>query len=74
MHVFKKNFKCTKSQLNSLTGSEQPSMKHRSKLDYTEACLFETLRLGSVVGLGVPHMTICDSQVGKELLLSLKYL
>uniref|UniRef100_A0A8W8IQX5 Steroid 17-alpha-hydroxylase/17,20 lyase n=1 Tax=Magallana gigas TaxID=29159 RepID=A0A8W8IQX5_MAGGI len=45
-------------------GPHQPSMKDRSKLDYTEACLFESMRLSNVLGLGVPHMTICDSQIG----------
>jgi hypothetical protein len=28
----------------------------------------ETIRLGNVAGFGVPHMTICDSQVGKSIL------
>ena len=32
---------------------------------YVEACLYETMRLGSAVALGVPHCTLCDSQVGK---------
>lgn len=48
----------------SLLGSDVPSMKNRNDFDLTEACLFETMRLGNVLGLGVPHMTICDSQVG----------
>lgn len=28
--------------------------------------MFETMRLGGVVGIGVPHMSICDSQIGKR--------
>ncbi|XP_022341319.2 steroid 17-alpha-hydroxylase/17,20 lyase-like [Crassostrea virginica] len=55
--------KC-QEEIDRVVGDGQPSMKHRSKLDYTEACLYETLRLGSIIGFGVPHMTICDSKVG----------
>ncbi|XP_052704584.1 steroid 17-alpha-hydroxylase/17,20 lyase-like [Crassostrea angulata] len=55
--------KC-QEEIDGVVGSEQPSMKDRSKLDYTEACLFESMRLSNVVGIGLPHMTICDSQVG----------
>jgi hypothetical protein len=46
---------------------ERPSMKDRDNLHFTEACIFETMRLGSFTGLCLPHMTICDSQVGKYL-------
>jgi hypothetical protein len=46
-------------------GADIPSMKNRSDFNFVEACLFETMRLGNAAGLGVPHMTICDSQVGK---------
>ncbi|XP_061194478.1 steroid 17-alpha-hydroxylase/17,20 lyase-like [Saccostrea echinata] len=55
--------KC-QEEIDRVVGSGHPSMKDRNNLDYTEACLFETLRLGNVAGLGVPHMTICDTQVG----------
>ncbi|XP_061194481.1 steroid 17-alpha-hydroxylase/17,20 lyase-like [Saccostrea echinata] len=55
--------KC-QEEIDRVIGSRHPSMKDRNNLDYTEACLFETLRLGNVTGLGVPHMTICDTQVG----------
>jgi hypothetical protein len=40
-------------------------MKNRGDFNLVEACLFETMRMGNVVGFGVPHMTICDTQVGK---------
>jgi hypothetical protein len=46
------------------TGIGCPSMKHRYNLPLTEACLFETIRLGTVVGMVTPHMTICDTHVG----------
>ncbi|XP_052704595.1 steroid 17-alpha-hydroxylase/17,20 lyase-like [Crassostrea angulata] len=55
--------KC-QEEIDRVVGPHQPSMKDRSKLDYTEACLFESMRLSNVLGLGVPHMTICDSQIG----------
>ncbi|XP_061194486.1 steroid 17-alpha-hydroxylase/17,20 lyase-like [Saccostrea echinata] len=55
--------KC-QEEIERVVGSGHPSIKDLSNLDYTEACLFETMRLGSVVGLGIPHMTICDTQVG----------
>ncbi|XP_078311740.1 steroid 17-alpha-hydroxylase/17,20 lyase-like [Crassostrea virginica] len=45
-------------------GSRQVKMKDRHQLVYVEACLYETMRLGSAVALGVPHCTLCDSQVG----------
>ncbi|XP_061194476.1 steroid 17-alpha-hydroxylase/17,20 lyase-like isoform X1 [Saccostrea echinata] len=55
--------KC-QEEIERVIGARHPSMRDRNKLDYTEACLFESMRLGSVTGLGVPHMAICDSQVG----------
>ncbi|XP_056018610.1 steroid 17-alpha-hydroxylase/17,20 lyase-like isoform X2 [Ostrea edulis] len=55
--------KC-QEEIDRVVGTERPSMKHRDTLHFTEACMFETMRLGNVAGLGAPHMTICDSQVG----------
>ncbi|XP_048758699.1 steroid 17-alpha-hydroxylase/17,20 lyase-like [Ostrea edulis] len=55
--------KC-QEEIDREVGSERPSMKHRNKLHFLEACMFETMRLGGVVGIGVPHMSICDSQIG----------
>lgn len=40
-------------------------MKDRHKLVYLEACLYETMRLGTAAAVGVPHCTLSDSQVGK---------
>ncbi|XP_048746820.1 steroid 17-alpha-hydroxylase/17,20 lyase-like [Ostrea edulis] len=51
-------------EIDREVGSEHPSMKHRNKLPYLEACMFETMRLGAAVGLGIAHMSICDSQIG----------
>ncbi|XP_062620092.1 steroid 17-alpha-hydroxylase/17,20 lyase-like [Saccostrea cucullata] len=55
--------KC-QEEIDRVVGSGRPSMKDRSSLHYTEGCLFETLRLANVAGLGIPHKTICDTQVG----------
>lgn len=41
-------------------------MKDRGNLDYTEACIFESMRLSNFIGFGIPHMTVCDSQVGEK--------
>jgi hypothetical protein len=40
-------------------------MKDRDNLPFTEACIFETIRIGTVIGMISPHMTTCDSKVGK---------
>ncbi|XP_063425340.1 steroid 17-alpha-hydroxylase/17,20 lyase-like [Mytilus trossulus] len=36
----------------------------RQHLPYTEACVYEILRVSSITGLGVPHITREDIQVG----------
>ncbi|XP_065926328.1 steroid 17-alpha-hydroxylase/17,20 lyase isoform X2 [Magallana gigas] len=55
--------KC-QEEIDRVVGSKQLSMKDRGNLDYTEACIFETMRISNSVGFGIPHMTVCDSQVG----------
>ncbi|XP_048740940.2 steroid 17-alpha-hydroxylase/17,20 lyase-like [Ostrea edulis] len=55
--------KC-QEEIDRVVGSGMPSMKNRNDFDLIEACLFETMRMGNVAGLGVPHKTICDSEVG----------
>jgi hypothetical protein len=47
-----------------LTGRRCPSIADRQILPYTEACLYETMRAGVIAGLGLPHLTICDTSVG----------
>ena len=42
-----------------------PGIKDRENLGYGEATLHEIMRLGTVVPTGVPHSTICDTQVGE---------
>ena len=43
-----------------------PGSKHRSDLAYTEAVLHESMRLATVAPTGVPHVTTCDTSVGKR--------
>ncbi|XP_053404200.1 steroid 17-alpha-hydroxylase/17,20 lyase-like isoform X2 [Mercenaria mercenaria] len=40
-----------------------PGIHDRPNLSYTEAVLYESMRLGTVGPLGIPHMTICDTEV-----------
>ena len=41
-----------------------PGVADRPKLIYTEATMYEIMRLGTVAPLGVPHQTLCDTSVG----------
>ncbi|KAK2192017.1 hypothetical protein NP493_40g00036 [Ridgeia piscesae] len=47
----------------ALGGAQLPTLSHRSKMTFTEACLCETLRLGTLLPLGVPVKTTCDTSV-----------
>ncbi|KAK3099851.1 hypothetical protein FSP39_010743 [Pinctada imbricata] len=44
--------------------SKTAAVKDRPSLCFVEACIMETLRMGSVTAIGVPHSTICDTSVG----------
>ncbi|KAK7508552.1 hypothetical protein BaRGS_00000118 [Batillaria attramentaria] len=52
------------AELDAVTGSRLPGCADRTKLPYTEATLYEILRLGSVTPLSVPHRTLSDTSVG----------
>ncbi|XP_046554024.1 steroid 17-alpha-hydroxylase/17,20 lyase-like [Haliotis rubra] len=41
-----------------------PKVSDRSSLPFTEAVLHESMRLNTVVPLGVPHTTLCDTHIG----------
>ena len=43
---------------------ELPKMIHRPKLPYTEAVLYESMRLASVIPYGAPHQCARDSKIG----------
>uniref|UniRef100_K1Q054 Steroid 17-alpha-hydroxylase/17,20 lyase n=1 Tax=Magallana gigas TaxID=29159 RepID=K1Q054_MAGGI len=55
--------KC-QAEIDKTIGRRCPSIADRQSLSYTEACLYETMRAGVIAGLSVPHLTICDTQVG----------
>lgn len=40
-------------------------MDDRKHLRYTEAVLFESMRLGTVAPTGLPHVAMKDEQLGK---------
>ncbi|KAK3099712.1 hypothetical protein FSP39_008420 [Pinctada imbricata] len=48
----------------ALGKGKSPSASDRNNLCFTEACMMETMRKGSVAAIGIPHYTICDSSVG----------
>ncbi|XP_045200320.2 steroid 17-alpha-hydroxylase/17,20 lyase-like [Mercenaria mercenaria] len=51
-------------EIDRAVGRERlPGINDRPNLSYTEAVLHESMRVGSVVPLGVPHMTICDTEI-----------
>ena len=41
-----------------------PSLDDMSKMTYMEATTLELMRLKTVLPLGVPHLTMCDTEVG----------
>ncbi|XP_022334283.2 steroid 17-alpha-hydroxylase/17,20 lyase-like [Crassostrea virginica] len=55
--------KC-QEEIDNKIGRRCPSIADRQILPYNEACLYETMRAGVIAGLGLPHSTICDTQVG----------
>ena len=42
-----------------------PRSQHRADLSYTEAVLYESMRLSTVPPFGVPHVTSCDTSLGE---------
>ncbi|KAK7090042.1 steroid 17-alpha-hydroxylase/17,20 lyase-like [Littorina saxatilis] len=56
--------KRAQEEIDSVTGSRMPETGDRHKLPFTQAVLFETLRLGVVLPTAVPHKTLCDTTVG----------
>ncbi|XP_055995738.1 steroid 17-alpha-hydroxylase/17,20 lyase-like [Ostrea edulis] len=55
--------KCQK-EIEQNIGRRCPSIADRQSLPYTEACIYETMRAGVIAALGLPHLTICDTNVG----------
>ena len=56
---------CIGIQLMSAPGHERlPGTADRADLAYTEAVLHESMRMASVVPIGLPHSTTCDTMLG----------
>ncbi|XP_060557494.1 steroid 17-alpha-hydroxylase/17,20 lyase-like isoform X2 [Ruditapes philippinarum] len=52
-------------EIDMVVGKDRlPGIDDRPNLSYTEAVLYESMRLSTVLPLGVQHMTICDTEVG----------
>ncbi|KAL8566458.1 hypothetical protein ACOMHN_015094 [Nucella lapillus] len=56
--------KRAQAEIDAVAGTEMPRVGHRSQLPYTQAVLQETMRLGIVAPLALPHKTRCDTTVG----------
>ncbi|XP_071082988.1 steroid 17-alpha-hydroxylase/17,20 lyase-like [Haliotis cracherodii] len=41
-----------------------PKVSDRSNLPFIEAVLYESMRIATMVPLGLPHMSLCDTHVG----------
>lgn len=51
-------------ELDRIVGEKRlPALKDRENLGYGEATLHEVMRLGLTAPVGVPHLTLCDTQV-----------
>ncbi|KAK3100020.1 hypothetical protein FSP39_013576 [Pinctada imbricata] len=52
-------------EIDRVVGQDrEPSITDRPNLSITEACIMETMRVGTISGVGLPHETICDTTVG----------
>ena len=48
-------------QLDEVIGDQAPSLDDRSRLPLIQATIIETLRVGNVVPLAIPHVTVTDT-------------
>ncbi|XP_025099209.1 cytochrome P450 2D3-like [Pomacea canaliculata] len=51
-------------EIDDVTGDRMPQLADYGKLPYTEAVMYEIMRVGTVIPFGLPHETICDTTVG----------
>ena len=51
-------------EMKRVLGERKPRLSDRGALPLFEATINETLRLGSIVPLNLPHKTTCDTVVG----------
>ncbi|XP_025099489.1 steroid 17-alpha-hydroxylase/17,20 lyase-like [Pomacea canaliculata] len=54
----------TQEEIEAVTGDRMPQLADYGKLPYTEAVLYEIMRVGTGVPMGLPHETLCDTTVG----------
>eukprot|EP00058_Branchiostoma_floridae_P016688 XP_002602176.1 hypothetical protein BRAFLDRAFT_58437 [Branchiostoma floridae] len=52
-------------ELDAVVGASLPTLSHRSRLPYVNACLLETMRIRTLVPLAIPHSTTQDVKVQK---------
>ena len=48
-------------QLNEVVGNRRPSLNDRPKLPLIQATILEALRVGNIVPLALPHITLADT-------------
>nr|KAG5694763.1 hypothetical protein BaRGS_002716 [Batillaria attramentaria] len=52
------------AEIDTVTGDRLPGLADRPRLQYTEATLYEIMRMGTVVPMGLPHKTAVDTTIG----------
>ena len=56
---------CLQKEIDSVVLRERlPSLDDTRRLPYVEIAIFEVMRLKTLLPLGVPHNTSCDTEVG----------
>merc|ERR1712156_1002237 len=50
-------------EIDDVLDGNEPSLEDRVRLPYTDACIMEIQRLGSIAPMAVPHRTLKDVQI-----------
>nr|AKH03504.1 cytochrome P450 3037B1 [Paracyclopina nana] len=50
-------------EISEVLGDREPTLEDRSSLPYTDACIMEIQRLGSIAPMAVPHRALKDVEV-----------
>ena len=50
-------------EIDEVIGTKEPSMEDKPNLPYTDACIMEIQRLGSIAGQAVPHRTLKECEI-----------
>lgn len=51
------------AEIDRVIGSDEPCVQHKQRMPLMQAAILETLRLSSVIPMGIPHYCIQDSVV-----------